>query len=161
MAHNEHIHNPNGAGYEVEDASVREIIISAIGLAVGTILICAAVFGLFRVLRSADVNSRQPLTDVTVQQTFPPGPRLQEKPWEEMQQLRQKEDQALTSYGWVNKNAGTVRIPIDRAMDIMAQKGFPVRSSGQTAATPTSPVSPGSSTPAARGAQGDATGVAR
>jgi hypothetical protein len=128
MEHQDHLHNTNGARYEVDDASVREIVISAIGLAVGTVLICAAVFGLFRVLRSVEVSSREPITDVSAPSTFPPGPRLQNKPWEELQQLRQKEDETLTTYGWVNKNTGTVRIPIDRAMDIIAERGFPVRS---------------------------------
>ena len=152
MAHNDHGQNTNGAGYEVDDASVREIVVSAIGLAVGTILICAAVFGLFRVLRSVEISSRQPITDVSVPSTFPPGPRLQDKPWEELQALRQKEDQTLASYGWVDKNAGTVRIPIDRAMDIIAQRGY--------TAPPPSTVKRGTA-PAASGAQGDTRSVAR
>jgi hypothetical protein len=32
----------------------------------------------------------------------------------------------LNTYGWVDKNAGKVRLPIDRAMDELAQKGLPV-----------------------------------
>ena len=128
MAHDETSHRNNGAGYEVEDASPREIVLSAIGLAVGTIIICFAVLGLFRVLRSAEANDRpQQVTEVAAPQSYPPGPKLQDKPWEELMALRQKEDQTLTTYGWVNKGAGTVRIPIDRAMDIVAQRGFAVR----------------------------------
>ena len=62
MAHDEGHHKANGAGYEVEDASVREVIYSGIGLAVGTIIIAVAVLGLFRVLGSVEQSSRQPLT---------------------------------------------------------------------------------------------------
>jgi hypothetical protein len=36
----------------------------------------------------------------------------------------------LTSYGWVDQAGGTVRIPIERAMDIIANDGLPARKEG-------------------------------
>jgi hypothetical protein len=33
----------------------------------------------------------------------------------------------LSSYGWVDREAGIVRIPIDRAMDLLAERGLPAR----------------------------------
>jgi hypothetical protein len=127
-----------GAGYEVQDASIREIIYTGIGLAAGTILICFAVLGLFRVMRSINVKEERPVMAVPVPSAFPPQPRLQAKPWEELQIMRQNEDRVLTTYGWVNKKAGTVRIPIDRAMEIVVEKGLPVR----TENAPASPARP-------------------
>ena len=48
---------------------------------------------------------------------------------------REREHQTLTTYGWVDQNAGTVRIPLDKAKELLLQRGLPVR--GQTpAATP-------------------------
>jgi hypothetical protein len=44
-----------------------------------------------------------------------------------LQDVRKHEDERLTSYGWVDKNAGRVRIPIDRAMDLVLQRGLPFR----------------------------------
>ena len=44
-----------------------------------------------------------------------------------LQRFRQSEDTVLTSYGWVDQNAGVVRIPIDRAKTLVLEKGFPVR----------------------------------
>jgi hypothetical protein len=41
--------------------------------------------------------------------------------------MRAAEDAALDSYGWVDKDAGIVRIPVDRAMEILAKKGLPSR----------------------------------
>ena len=38
-----------------------------------------------------------------------------------------QEEQTLNSYGWVDQQAGVVRIPIDRAMDLLAQRGLPTR----------------------------------
>ncbi len=117
----------NGAGYEVEDASVREVIFTGIGLLVGTVIVCFAVAGLVKVLATTEGAARLPITEVPTVAQFPPTPRLQSKPWEELQVLRQHEEQSLTSYGWANKDAARVRIPIDRAMDIVVQRGLPAR----------------------------------
>ena len=134
MAHDNE-HKTNGAGYEVEDASVREIVFTGIGLAVGTILVCLAVAGLFKVLTATEGSSRQSLTQVPAAQSFPPNPRLQAKPWLELEGVRKHEDEMLSSYGWVDKNAGKVRVPIDRAMDIVIQRGLPVRTEGALGGT--------------------------
>ncbi len=40
----------------------------------------------------------------------------------ELKDLRADEDAILTSYGWIDPNKGIVRIPIDQAIDIVAQK---------------------------------------
>lgn len=129
MAHEHGAGNVNGAGYEVEDASVREVIFTAVGLAVGTIIISLAVLGLFKVLRSADeqASTTQPRVEMPVQSPFPPGPRLQEHPARDMEALSHQENQALTTYGWTDKASGKVRIPVDRAMDIVVQRGLPTR----------------------------------
>jgi hypothetical protein len=58
---------------------------------------------------------------------FPPVPRIEDHPSSELEQLRQSEDQTLTTYGWVDRKAGTVRIPIGRAMELQLERGFPVR----------------------------------
>ena len=58
---------------------------------------------------------------------MPPEPRLQIHPREDLQDLRASEDAILNSYGWVDKNAGIVRIPIDEAMKLILQRGLPAR----------------------------------
>jgi hypothetical protein len=42
-----------------------------------------------------------------------------------LQEFRQQEDQILTTYGWVDQNAGTVRIPIERAKALLLERGIP------------------------------------
>jgi hypothetical protein len=37
------------------------------------------------------------------------------------------EDRVLTTYAWVDRNAGTVRIPVDRAKDLALERGLPAR----------------------------------
>lgn len=131
--------NPDTSrGYEVEDASPREVLWTGIGLAVGTIIVCIAVFGLLRVLQSAEVGSRQPISELNVSTTIPPEPRLQEKPWVELELFRAREERMLTTYGWADQAAGRVRIPIDRAMDMLVERGLPARAAGATSAQPRS-----------------------
>ena len=44
-----------------------------------------------------------------------------------------KENEVLGSYDWVDQKNGVVRIPIDRAMDLLAQRGLPVISQADAA----------------------------
>jgi hypothetical protein len=61
----------------------------------------------------------------------PPEPRLQEHPREDLSELRAREDEILSSYGWVDRNAGVVRIPIDAAMKLTLERGLPARAENE------------------------------
>ncbi len=69
----------------------------------------------------------------TDRQQFPPEPRLETHPAMEMQELHTQEDRILNTYGWTNKPLGIVRIPIDQAMQMQLQRGFPTQSAKQAA----------------------------
>ena len=58
--------------------------------------------------------------------TVPPGPQLQISAPVDLQAFRAREEEQLKSYGWVNRTAGVVRIPISRAMELVLQEGLPV-----------------------------------
>ena len=49
--------------------------------------------------------------------------------------LRREEERLLDHYEWVDKNAGIVRMPIERAIDVLAAKGLPYRHEGDAAAS--------------------------
>jgi hypothetical protein len=57
----------------------------------------------------------------------PPEPRLQTDPRQDLADLRAKEDETLNSYGWVDRNAGVVHIPIDEAIKLTLARGLPAR----------------------------------
>lgn len=59
-----------------------------------------------------------------------PAPLLVNEP-ANLQTFRAKELETLTTYGWVDQNAGTVRLPIDVAKDLVLSRGLPVRTGGQ------------------------------
>jgi hypothetical protein len=56
-----------------------------------------------------------------------PAPQLEVNERTEINDQRLHEEETLSTYDWIDQKAGTVRIPIDRAMELMAQRGLPVR----------------------------------
>jgi hypothetical protein len=58
-----------------------------------------------------------------------PAPHLQLSPHDDLVAWRAREDAELTSYAWVDRSNSIVRIPIDRAIELIAQRGLPTRSS--------------------------------
>jgi len=63
-------------------------------------------------------------------QTAFPSPKLEEDERGQLNGIRMEEEKRLYSYGWVDEKAGTVHIPIERAMDLLVQRGLPVRPQG-------------------------------
>ena len=64
-----------------------------------------------------------------------PQPRLEEDERMELQDVRGPKDQQLATYGWVDEKSGVVHIPIERAMELIAQRGLPVRSAADMTAS--------------------------
>lgn len=62
-------------------------------------------------------------------------PPYTDTPVTDLDQMVRSQNEALNSYGWVDRQKGVVRIPIDVAMDLVAQRGLP-------AATQPSPLTP-------------------
>jgi hypothetical protein len=118
----------NSIGHETADASVRGIIYAAVGLAVGTVLSGLIVYGIFQYLANHPLSTAppNPMAESDRQQ-FPPGPRIEDRPAIEVKDMRSDEDKILSTYGWTDKKAGVVRIPIDRAIELQLQQGFPTR----------------------------------
>ncbi len=119
MEHTVH-HSPNGAGHEQSEVSVRLIVVSLAFLAVATAIVFVLVIGIFRYFYSSystaeSIKLSQPV--------IPPEPRIEVAPYEQLQQLRVKEDHILNSYAYVDKASGVVRVPIDKAIDMLAAKG--------------------------------------
>jgi hypothetical protein len=99
-----------------------------VGLALGAAIALSIVYGILQFLSTQQVTTAplNPLAETSVQ-PFPPAPRVEDHPAVEVKELHAKEDSLLSTYGWTNKMAGVVRIPIDRAIDLELQRGFPVR----------------------------------
>jgi hypothetical protein len=131
------MHHPHAGGHgdnpvvdhEESDVNIRAVFGFAGGLLVSAIVIHLAVWVLFRYFDAREGRQAAPAFPLAATQgsRLPPEPRLQTNPRQDLGDLRAREDQVLTSYGWVDKNTGIVRIPIDEAMKLTLERGLPTR----------------------------------
>ena len=133
-------HNP-GTGFERQDLGSRPIYGFLVSLAIIGVLVYFTVWGIFRVLDKFFTEHQAPPNPMVQQQAstptravpegYPekvfPEPRLETNERGEINDFRLGEEQTLNSYGWVDQNAGVVRIPITEAMKLVAQRGLPTR----------------------------------
>jgi hypothetical protein len=123
---------PPGAKYEHTDIDPNVGYKFALWLSVSMLVSVGIVYGAFYFFegREKAASSAQVHPLAVGQLKAPPIPNLQTQPFRDIHQLRQGEDEKLASYGWVDKDGGVTHIPIDRAMEVMLQRGFPVRAGG-------------------------------
>jgi hypothetical protein len=114
-------------GHELSD--LRPGYIALFGIVLTTIIVAAAVItSLLIYFKAAEQSSHETAVPRLAREREPtPEPRLQIDAHNELRQMRAAEEAALNSYGWVDKDSGRVRIPIERAMEILAKKGLPAR----------------------------------
>lgn len=131
------------AGYEQQDLGGRPIYVFLIVLAIACVVVAVALWGGYRAVdaylegrqvkqgplarapRPSDSrNAQVPAINEEIIKTIP-RPRLEENERTELREFREQEDARLHSYGWVDASAGTVHVPIDRAMELIAQRGLP------------------------------------
>jgi hypothetical protein len=117
---------PGGPGYETRDASIPALLKFAVSLAVIIIVVSFGMKWLFNY--DAKTQSLGPtVTPFENERTIPPLPRLQVLPQKEIHDYWEAEQGLVNSYGWVDRQNGVVRIPVDRAMRILLQRGLPAR----------------------------------
>jgi hypothetical protein len=123
-----HSHAPGPLNHETTDVTLTGItrigVVSLIVLAV----ILGAVYGMYRAFmwNAADTRELPALSAYTPDTDRTPqvAPTLLLQPDEPgaLRQLRAEETKILEHYGWVDKGAGVVRIPIDKAMELLVEK---------------------------------------
>jgi hypothetical protein len=121
-----HVDSPSiQPGHETRDVSMRGVVLFGVGivaLLVGSLALTAWFFALLAVTPAGHGVRGAPVAATPLR---PPGPQLQALPTRDMQELRQTENARLQSYGWIDRSAGIVRMPIDRAMALVVQQGLP------------------------------------
>ena len=114
---------------ETSDVNIGAIGVFVVVLVVVALLIHGAVWVLYRQFEqtaSRPATAEFPLATGSLRR-LPPEPRLQTDPRDDLANMRRSEDDTLRSYGWIDRNAGTVRIPIEQAMKLTAERGLPTR----------------------------------
>jgi hypothetical protein len=125
----EHVH-------EEKDVGAKAVLITAAAFLPFCVLMALVVFVLFgffeRTRPEAEVSPLAPTREL------PPNPRLQVYPRVDLQEMRTRENVLLHQYAWIDKDKGIVRIPIERAIELIAQRGLP-----KTPAAPPKPTASG------------------
>jgi hypothetical protein len=121
-------HNPE-VQHEESDVNIRAIFGFGAGLAVVAVAIHVLMWLLFLYLGGREQATAVPRYPLAAEQReqLPPEPRLQTTPRQDLKDLRAREQEWLTTYGWVDRNAGVVRIPIDEAIKRTLERGLPAR----------------------------------
>lgn len=117
--------NPE-VSHEASDVNVKGILRFAVALAVAAMVIHVALYALLFYYDQRE--SRRAAPSVGPRQAEQaPEPRLRVAPRTDLIEMRAAEDRLLQSYGWVDREKNLVRVPIERAMEIVLQRGLPVR----------------------------------
>ena len=123
--------NDNGRGHETTDAHLKAIVMLVtltLGLVLVGVLSMRMLLGYVVERDASRDTSPSPLAATRAPFT---GPRLQVAPPKDMKQTKAAELAVLESYDWVDRERGTVRIPIERAIDLLADRGLPTRAGEQ------------------------------
>ena len=124
-------------GFEQQDLSAQAVFAFLISLVVGGIVVYFVIWGMYHFMDAHQKERQHPLSPLVKQvetdtrivspdemKKFP-QPRLERNERVEINDFRLKEEQTLNSYGWIDEKSGVVRIPIERAMQLIAQRGLP------------------------------------
>jgi hypothetical protein len=156
MSNESHSANPTGnGGYERRDIGVSGVLYFLLGLLVTGVLVYFVVAVLYSYLEKRSNAEQDPVNPLVtnapadtrhISNDYPqnafPSPKLEEDERGQLNGIRLQEEQTLSTYDYIDKNAGTVRIPIDRAMDLIAQRGLPVRAQSASGEAPAAQSNP-------------------
>lgn len=123
------------AKHETSDVRSLPLVYSAVVLAAAVALVCLSMRWFFDRLE-VRAERHDPKLSPLVGSQVPPAPRLQEKPANDLASMRAAEDRMLDRYLWLDKERGLVRLPIDRAMDLLLEQGLPETSAEVPLAEP-------------------------
>jgi hypothetical protein len=120
----EDIQNP-GVAFEHTQADLRVVYMFLIMLAIGVALVFFVLWGFYAYMEKRQGSGVRPAPYTLSKPPEVPVPKLQPDPVSDNSRVQFTDQQWLNSYGWVDQKTGVARIPIDRAMDLLVQRGLP------------------------------------
>ena len=147
-----------GEGYSQQvvhfdrEINVRAILKIGLALVVMAVVVHLLMWWLLRGFEAFEKRKDVRLSPIeqASPQVAPPEPRLETSPDESLRLLRAQEDQILDHAGWVDQRQGTLRVPIDVAIDAIAVRGVAPLGAPVQSATPAQTV-PAAQTPTGQG----------
>ena len=112
--------------FEREDIRATPVLKFLVALAVTCVVVAFLLAAFYRGMRSYVAERQPPPPHMTFEpDRSAPGPVLQESPGPDLAVVRAREDAILSTYGWEDQSRGVVRIPIEEAMKLVAERGLP------------------------------------
>ena len=118
---------PPRGGYEKSDANPRGLVYFALVIAAILVAASLSLIWLFRYFQKAENPGSVVAPPFAAERPLPASPRIQPNPGADMQGYFQSQQNLLNSYGWIDRQNGIVRLPIDRAMELLLERGLPTR----------------------------------
>ncbi len=126
------MHTEPSAKHERSDVSVRFMAYVVVGLTLLTLGGMGVSWWYLSAVEQEERAAERPVPPLAATlPELPPEPRLQVLPAADLASVREREDAVLTTYGWIDRKSGLVRIPIDRAIDVLAERGLPTRAQAE------------------------------
>ncbi len=110
-------------GHEERDADIRGAVGFAVALTATVIIVLFLMKWMLHTLTPPSTEMAAPVSTFSPTRLIQTGPRLQVHGPQDLKNLRAREDAILHNYGWIDREKGIVRIPIERAMELLVQKG--------------------------------------
>jgi len=120
-----HAHTPGGLNHEQTDISLTGVTRAALFTFAGIGVVMALMWGAWGFflgqVRQSDPG-KPPMAADDYGQRIPATPRLQSVPTVDLKEYRAQQNEKIEGLAWVDQGAGTVRIPIQAAMQLIVQR---------------------------------------
>jgi hypothetical protein len=124
-----------GPGYETSDVSIRDIVAFGLGLVLLSVILSVVLVWMFHYFAARERAAQRPVSPLAGErERLPPEPRLEGLT--PLQKKPERETVEQGGYGWVDREAGVVRIPVDEALDLLAGK-LPAKPAEEPSEPPT------------------------
>jgi hypothetical protein len=111
--------------FEPTDIEPHSVLLTGLSIFGAILIITFATYFLGHLLTQARRRAgAQTQAAAAVPRRLPPEPRLETSESAELQAYRQAQMQQLNNYSWVDRDKGAVAIPIQRAMELIVQRGI-------------------------------------
>ncbi len=118
--------------HERKDADVFSLLLIGLLLLFICVLVFLVCWGLIHVFNIRETAREEPARAMSPEQQKFPAPQLLQTSGNDLQTFQAQEERELHSYGWIDRSSGTVRIPINRAMQLLMERGLPNVGAGMT-----------------------------
>jgi hypothetical protein len=129
-------------GWEKRDVNIKALFIFGFWMAVVLLVTMVGMNFAFKAFKEASPMgpTRSPVAEG--ERMIPAGPLLQVHPHQELKDYCDAQQKEVSTYGWIDQASGVVRIPVDRAEEMILAKGLPARSAAEAAAAGAPTIAP-------------------